>query len=336
MPIGLKRATPFRSKSTPMKWKKKKKARDVAGEMRDDLSIDIEKFKDMPLTDEYATTQNAFAGFGQGNRILGMQNPYAGMGNPLAGMQTQFENKFEDMGVNTKGAELAQKQFQQSQASQLEAMKTMGMSGGQVQAMANASLQQAATTRADIGGQEQQAKMASAKGAEGVQRMEAEAKEKKMKAGFEVDKMIRKGQFDVDKLIGATELDIDKTQMEGDWKADMARRGGAADLQNLQLQKAQGALALQAGMLEGAQGEVASTKWHESDRKLKHNIVLVGKSPSGLSVYNFEYKDSKFGEGVWQGVMSDEIPSKAVIKHEDGYDVVDYSKIDVNFIKIKN
>ena len=102
------------------------------------------------------------------------------------------------------------------------------------------------------------------------------------------------------------------------------------------MQKAQGALALQAGMLEGAQGEQAQTKWHESDRKLKHNIVLVGKSPSGLSIYNFEYKNSKFGKGIWQGVMSDEIPSDAVMQHADGYDMVDYSKIDVNFVKIKN
>jgi len=34
--------------------------------------------------------------------------------------------------------------------------------------------------------------------------------------------------------------------------------------------------------------------------------------------------------------MSDEIPSEAILKHSSGYDMVDYSKIDVNFIKIKN
>ena len=33
--------------------------------------------------------------------------------------------------------------------------------------------------------------------------------------------------------------------------------------------------------------------------------------------------------------MSDEIPSNAVIKGVDGYDLVDYSKIDVEFEKIK-
>jgi len=33
--------------------------------------------------------------------------------------------------------------------------------------------------------------------------------------------------------------------------------------------------------------------------------------------------------------MSDEIPKNAVIKHEDGYDRVDYSKLDVEFKQIQ-
>jgi len=71
-----------------------------------------------------------------------------------------------------------------------------------------------------------------------------------------------------------------------------------------------------------------------SDRRLKNNIKLIGYSPSGLKIYTFEYINKLFGEGVYQGVMSDEIPSVAVIKHQDGWDRVDYSKIDVNFKKI--
>tara|TARA_R110002020_G_scaffold404485_1_gene614612 strand:- start:4183 stop:5211 length:1029 start_codon:yes stop_codon:yes gene_type:complete len=71
-----------------------------------------------------------------------------------------------------------------------------------------------------------------------------------------------------------------------------------------------------------------------SDRRLKQNITQVGKSASGLNIYTFEYKDKSFGEGLWQGVMSDEIPEIAVIKGNDGYDRVDYSKLDVTFKKI--
>ena len=72
-----------------------------------------------------------------------------------------------------------------------------------------------------------------------------------------------------------------------------------------------------------------------SDRKLKYAIELVSKSPSGLNIYHFRYKDSiKFGAGVFQGVMADEVPVSAVIRHADGYDMVDYSKIDVEFKRV--
>ena len=58
-----------------------------------------------------------------------------------------------------------------------------------------------------------------------------------------------------------------------------------------------------------------------------------------LNLYNwfyqdsFKYKDNSFGNGTFQGVMSDEIPSYAVIK-SNGFDMVDYNKIDVEFKNI--
>tara|TARA_R100000008_G_C3578387_1_gene166733 strand:+ start:584 stop:1315 length:732 start_codon:yes stop_codon:yes gene_type:complete len=72
-----------------------------------------------------------------------------------------------------------------------------------------------------------------------------------------------------------------------------------------------------------------------SDRRLKKNIRLIGYSPSGLKIYAFEYVNKLFGHGVFQGVMSDEIPNNAIIKNFiDIYDGVDYSKIDVEFKRI--
>ena len=70
-----------------------------------------------------------------------------------------------------------------------------------------------------------------------------------------------------------------------------------------------------------------------SDRRLKKNINLIGKSPSGLNIYSFEYKDSKYGEGLFQGVMSDEIPQEAV-NNINGYDTVNYNMLDVEFKKL--
>ena len=71
-----------------------------------------------------------------------------------------------------------------------------------------------------------------------------------------------------------------------------------------------------------------------SDRRLKKNIKKIEKSPSGLNIYSFEYIDKLFGDGTYQGVMSDEIPKDAVIRGDDGFDRVDYSVIDVEFKKI--
>jgi len=82
-------------------------------------------------------------------------------------------------------------------------------------------------------------------------------------------------------------------------------------------------------------GIITATAACPSDRRLKKNIRLLGYSATGLKIYAFEYLDKLFGHGVFQGVMSDEIPSDAVIKNFVGiYDGVDYSKIDVDFKRI--
>ena len=73
-----------------------------------------------------------------------------------------------------------------------------------------------------------------------------------------------------------------------------------------------------------------------SDRRLKTNLTFTGKSPSGLNMYTFEYIDQEqFGEGLYQGVMSDEIPPEAISIGADGYDRVDYSLLDVEYKKIE-
>ena len=73
-----------------------------------------------------------------------------------------------------------------------------------------------------------------------------------------------------------------------------------------------------------------------SDRRLKENITLIGTSESGINIYTFEYKYkfSQAGLGLFQGVMSDEVPAEAVSVDEHGYDMVDYSLIDVEFRKL--
>ena len=70
-----------------------------------------------------------------------------------------------------------------------------------------------------------------------------------------------------------------------------------------------------------------------SDNALKENIELIGKSDSGVNIYEFDYKNKSYGNGRYRGVIAQEVPH-ASVKGDDGYMWVDYSKIDVKFEKI--
>lgn len=67
-----------------------------------------------------------------------------------------------------------------------------------------------------------------------------------------------------------------------------------------------------------------------SDKRLKHNYHVIGKSPSGINVYEFSYKGSS---DRLVGVMANEVP-QASFMTESGYLAVDYNKIDVQFKKL--
>ena len=67
-----------------------------------------------------------------------------------------------------------------------------------------------------------------------------------------------------------------------------------------------------------------------SDTRLKEDISLIGKSPSGLNIYKFKYLN---GDNYYQGVMAQEVPHASTLG-KDGFYKVDYSKVDVEFKKI--
>jgi len=77
-----------------------------------------------------------------------------------------------------------------------------------------------------------------------------------------------------------------------------------------------------------------------SDRRLKKNIKLIGKSKSGLNIYTFRYIKSLNTLGLFQGVMAQELLGtkfeNAAIMNANGYYSVDYTKIDVISKKIKD
>jgi len=70
-----------------------------------------------------------------------------------------------------------------------------------------------------------------------------------------------------------------------------------------------------------------------SDISLKENINVVGKSNSGINIYEFDYIDKKFGSGRYRGVMAQEVPHASLMSDE-GYLMVDYSMVDVDFEEV--
>jgi len=67
-----------------------------------------------------------------------------------------------------------------------------------------------------------------------------------------------------------------------------------------------------------------------SDIRLKTNIEFIGKSPSNINIYKFNYINSPI---TYTGVMAHEVPW-ASEKHSNGYLMVDYNKIDVDFRRL--
>ena len=243
---------------------------------------------------------------------LDTSNPYLNM-----------ENTLEDLTINQQQAQFQQQQFQQSQANILDSLR--GAAGGSgIAAMAQSLAQQgqlaAQRSAADIGRQESQNQLLRQQEAGRLQGLEREGEIQSR--DWERDK--------VSTLLGMAQGDT------------AAARQGVAAAKQAKAQAWSGALSgigssITAGISSGAfgGGGGGSTPTPEgSDRRLKKNIKLIGKSPSGLRIYAFEYIDKIFGEGVYQGVMSDEIPQHAVVRYNDGYDRVDYSKIDVEFKNI--
>tara|TARA_R100001463_G_scaffold16933_1_gene43701 strand:+ start:4451 stop:5368 length:918 start_codon:yes stop_codon:yes gene_type:complete len=260
-------------------------------------------------------------------RQFEFKNPYADMKNQFEGM----ENFYEDMEVDMKAANFQTQQMQQQQANILQTLRgAAGSSGaaGIAQALANQGALQSQQIAAGIAQQERQGNL-----------------------------MARQGSMQLQML-----------ERQGAGQADMTERGGAAMVQSAEMGRQSTLLGIEYGGMAGANAGVQSAyanqmagfghqssmlnsqvgMWGQilggaaqgltsppgSDRRLKKNINKIGKSPSGLNIYSFEYINPKYGKGLFQGVMSDEIPKEAVVLMENGYDAVNYNMLDVEFKQI--
>ena len=329
------------------------------------LETQKEVYRGFEFKNPYADMQNAFGGLRTGFRNLAedTENVYEGMENMYEGM----ENVYEDMTVDMRAADFQAQQGQQQRANILQGLRgAAGTSGvaGLAQTLANQGALQSQQIAAGISQQERQNQMMAAQGQMQIEQMQRGA-------GMQLQQMERAGAAQQQQMIlaGAERqraLTMSREQLiaQGAAQADMTIRGGEAMVQSAEMQRQSTLLGIEYGGMAGANAGVQAAYANQmsgfatqasmlnsqlqftgqmmsagasmvptSDRRLKKNINKIGESPSGLNIYSFEFKDSKYGEGLFQGVMSDEVPQKAIGKR-DGYDTVDYNMLDVEFKQI--
>ena len=74
-----------------------------------------------------------------------------------------------------------------------------------------------------------------------------------------------------------------------------------------------------------------------SDIILKTNIQFENKFKNNLPIYTFEYKNKEHGQGRYEGVMAQDVEKtypQAVSISPEGYKMVDYSQIGIEFRRV--
>ena len=246
-------------------------------------------------------------------------NPYENV-TDLSGM---VSNPFANLQVATTAAEMQAEQADISLANTLDLLRATGSGAGGATALAQASLRGKQGIAATIEQQELQNARLRAQGEQFAQQQRIKEKQRVEEAD----------------ILGKSFMF--QTQ-EGREVADISREAGMIQQYGQQRADALGAMGSNTAMVAGAAitagtfgggGGSSSGGGTVSDRRLKDNIKFLKLSPSGLKIYSFKYKNK---EGIYQGVMSDEVPAYATIKNLFGiYDGVDYSKIDVEFKQIQ-
>lgn len=265
-------------------------------------------------------------------------NPYAGvqsLSDMATDLSSQMSNPFASLGVATQAAEIQMEQSDIALANSLDAMVATGAGAGGATALAQAALRSKKGVAASIETQEAQNEKLRAQGEQQLQQQRI-AEQQRLQ-GIAISEGQREQAAEA--AGKQFEFNVQEDRTNADISYNIAKETGAAQRQAQARANRDSATAgiftgignIAAGALAGGIGAPTGG----SDRRMKKNIKLIGKSNSGLNIYAFEYINKIFGEGVWQGVMSDEVSSEAVIKNFAGdFDGVDYSKVDVEFKRI--
>ena len=252
-------------------------------------------------------------------------NPFEGfenvssMAEDLSGMMS---NPYLNLGVATQAAEIQMEESDLALAATLDTLRATGASAGGATALANAALKSKKGVSATIEKQEADNAKLAARGEESLQA--AKISEATRLQGVQMSEAQRMQEAEAQGIDYEFKGEEDRTMQQLNRLAGQQAQSEANAAQANANQNAS-----YGGIVSGVGGILGGF----SDRRLKKNIKSIGVSDSGLKIYSFEYIDKNLGDGIFQGVMSDEIPQEAVIPF-DGYDLVDYSRIDVEFKKI--
>ena len=256
-------------------------------------------------------------------------NPYEGV-TDLSAMVSDLSsiasNPFDSLSVSTAGAEMQAEQTDLALANTLDTLRSTGASAGGATALARMALESKKGISASIEMQEANNNQLRAQGEQNLQA--TKLSEAKRVQGALMGEAGRMQQTEVSgKEFVYSETERRETEQLNRKQAQITGQAQAA----AQARSDQSA-AISSGLT--AAGDITGALINKSDRRLKNSIKIIGVSESGLKIYSFKYNNTVHGKGTYQGVMSDEIPQEAVIKHSDGFDRVDYSLLDDDFKQI--
>lgn len=299
--------------------------------------------------DRYKDAQRAF------NNLKAQRQGLNDLGALAKDRSGDITNPFANIGVATQAAEFQAEEADVALANTLDTLRATGAGAGGATALAQAALRSKRDIGASIEKQEIQNQVLRAQGQQKAEvaraQIGAQADALKIRGTSFTQQMREARQFRDEDRSAAI---MDNAQMQMLQARQASQAGFASALGSL------GGIAL--GGLAGGKGSLAKafglgdnptvgaagltqTQADElqntvsnvtsvlgmSDRRLKKDIKFLRLSPSGLKIYSFKYIN---GNKTYQGVMSDEIPQSAVKKDIDGFDLVDYSQLDVEFKQI--
>ena len=269
-------------------------------------------------------------------------NPYEDVSSfQFEDLSDTFTNPYNNLRVATQAAEFQAQQTDQALANTLDTLRSGGMGAGGATALAQAAAQSKQGISASIEQQETQNQKLRAQGEQALQQQIVAEKSRVQSSQAQEDGRVQQLQGRGKEIMFNAQEDRDIMELDRRQALYDNNQAQVAQYRQNAMSSFTGAATSFMGMgqqmNQNASDLAVATKYANagvanSDIRLKKNISKIGKSKSGLNIYEFDYINK---EGTYQGVMSNEVPKEAVLVGDNGYDMVDYSKLDVDFKRIK-